>query len=74
MEKNPYLLQGMYRDTKTSFLVSFDNSNFPNDSFLYVYKYGPGERVNFYHLDGSEVTVNVATWLREAMNHVFNEE
>lgn len=71
MEQNPYILQHMQRTSPNSFLIMFFNSNFGNCYFNY--KYGPNERVNFYNEDMTEVTVDVATYLRDAMNHVFNE-
>lgn len=75
MEKNPYVLQMMNRMKrfKNMFVIEFSNTNFPNEVFSFRYKYGPEERINFYNRDGSEVTVAVATWLRDSMNHVFNE-
>lgn len=77
MESNPYILHMMNRlkRFKNQFIITFVNTNFPNEEFSYIYKYGPNERIHFYERDGfmTPVTVNVATWLREAMNHVFNE-
>ena len=69
--KNPYLLANMKRVNSNSFAMTFFNDNFGNCYFNYVY--GPNEKVNFYHETGEEVTVKVATWLRDAMNRVFNE-
>jgi hypothetical protein len=73
MESNPYLLQTMVRVSHNSFLVTFFDKLAPNLPSLCLYRYGPNEKVNYYHLDGTEVTVDTANLYREAMNHVFNE-
>jgi hypothetical protein len=75
MEKNPYLLQQMkrFKLIKNQFEIKFSNNNFPNELFTFIYRYGAGERIHFYNEDMTEVTVEVATYLRDSMNHVFNE-